>query len=239
MNDEYEGEASYKQVELNLWHPACWTLELTEAHPNTHILEKSLYPTNEQVKGDFVLVSDGEVSIETLIEAIDAHRVVDEVGILKQSDERARVVVNYDRANSIVPDIVNSEFMPIEPVHITAGSEHWTVLVRSDCLSDVVRSMQAEYDVDVSAIREVDLQENVEFADFVDQVSNQLSARQQESLIAGQDVGYYNWPREVSANVVAERLEVSNPTALEHLRKGEQKILNVFLDRLRARGGRY
>jgi predicted DNA binding protein len=99
--------------------------------------------------------------------------------------------------------------------------------------------MREEYDVDIDAIHQADPQENVEFADFVDQVYDRLSDRQTESLVEAQRIGYYNWPREVSANEVADRLDVSNPTVLEHLRKGEQKVLNLFLDKLGRRQGKY
>ena len=232
-------EVAYKQVDLALWHPDCWTLEVSDALSDTHIVEKSLYPTDELIKGDFLLVSDGDVSLDEFISAIDGHRSVEDVAVLKQSAERARVVVNYDRNNSIVPDIVNSEFMPVEPVYITEGVEHWTVLVRADRLGDVMDSMRAEYDVDLRAVQEADPRDNVEFSDFVDQVSDRLSARQTESLLEAQEIGYYNWPRDVSANAVADRLDVSNPTVLEHLRKGEQKVLNLFLDKLGKRRGRY
>ncbi|WP_135830244.1 helix-turn-helix domain-containing protein [Halorussus halobius] len=238
FSDE-DADITYKQVELHLWHPGCWTLEVTADLPDTHLLEKSLYPTDEQVKGDFLLVSDGEVPISEFIESIDDHRAVDEVAVLKQSAERARAVVNYDRSTSVVPNIVNSEFMPVDPVYITDGVEYWTVLVKADRLGDIIDSMCAEYDVDIDAIQRADSKENVEFADFVDKASDRLSERQTESLMEAQEVGYYNWPREVSANAVGERLDVSNPTVLEHLRKGEQKVLNLFLDKLSRRDGRY
>ena len=235
-----DGESvTYKQVELALWHPGCWTLEVSDALEDTHIVEKSLYPTDEQVKGDFLLVSDGDVTLDEFTETIDAHRSVESVAVLTQSRERARAVVNYDRDDSIVPDIVNSEFMPVEPVYITGGVEHWTVLVRADRLSSVVQSMREEYDVDLRSVHEADPHDNVEFSDFVDQVSDQLSARQAESMLEAQSIGYYNWPRDVSANAVADELDVSNPTVLEHLRKGEQKVLNLFLDRLGKRKGQY
>jgi len=239
VSETDEDDITYKQVELTLWHSDCWMLEVTDELPDTHVLEKSLYPTADQVKADLLLVSDGDIPIGDLIAAVDAHCAVDEVAVLKQSAERARVVVNYDRDTSIVPDIVNSEFMPVEPVYITDGLEHWTVLVKADRLGEVVEAMRAEYDVELDSIHQADPKDNVEFADFVDQVFDRLSERQTESLLEAQAAGYYNWPRDVSANAVAERLDVSNPTVLEHLRKGEQKVLNLFLDNLSKRKGQY
>lgn len=235
VSEKADDGIAHRQVELKLWHPGCWTLEVTDEHDGTHVVEKSLYPTDDHVKGDFVLVSEGDHPIEEFVEAIDAHRVVESTAILKRGDDRARVVVTYERSSSIVPEIVNSEFMPIEPVHITGGFEHWTVLVRADRLESVFRELEEEYDVQLESIHEVDPQDSVQFADASDQIYDALSARQLECMLEARDAGYYNWPREVAANAVADDLGISGPTFLEHLRKGEQKALSTFLGELDER----
>jgi len=51
-----------------------------------------------------------------------------------------------------------------------------------------------------------------------------LSERQREVFKLARRRGYYEWPREVSATELAEELDVSKATALEHLRKAEAKI---------------
>lgn len=226
----------YKQVELELQHPGCWTLEATDTHSGTHIIEQSLYPTETEIKGDFLLVSDGEMS-NAFIETIDGHRVVNNVVVLKRSFDRARVVVSYRRDSSIVPPIVNSEFMPIEPVHITGGLEYWTVLVRADALSRVLDRMTDAFDmnVDVETIQDVTASDESELADNVDRMYSDLSTRQRESLFEAQAGGYYQWPRDVSATQIADSLDISGPTLLEHLRTGEQKILNAVLDEMKQR----
>lgn len=239
INEAPSPDRTYQQVKLTLWHAGCWTLQTTDAHPGTHIIEKSLYPTTDIIKGDFILVSEGDADVETFIEAIDASPVVRNVAVLKQSDERARVVVNYESASSIVPEIVHSDFMPIAPVHITEGKEHWRVMVEVDALSDVLSSMRSEYDVEIDAIERVDPQDSLFFADVVNAVSETLSPRQQEILFDARDAGYYNWPRETSANKLAENVGVSGPTLLEHLRQGEQKIINMFLAELQVRQKRH
>jgi predicted DNA binding protein len=239
VNQSITEETMYKQVELELQHPGCWTLAVTDAHPGTHIIEKSLYPTDEEIKGDFILASEGETSIEEFIETIDDHSVVNNVAVLKRSSARARVVITYRRDSSIVPKIVNSEFMPIEPVHITGGWEYWTVLVRSDALSSVMHQMEQELDVDVNAIHAVDPRDEVEFSDIVDRAYSDLSTRQRESLFEAQEEGYYQWPRDVSAKQIADGLGVTGPTLLEHLRIGEQKILNAALDEMQRRFTRH
>jgi predicted DNA binding protein len=234
VRDQQEG-TRHRQVELKLRHPGCWTLEMTDEYEKMHIIEKSLYPTDETVKGDFILVSEGDRDIEAFVEAIDAHRVVESTAILKDGGNRAHVVVTYDRSSSIVPEIVNSEFMPIEPVHITGGYEYWTVLVRSDRLESVFTELEEEYDVELETIHEVDPNDNVEFADTSDRIYDSLSVRQTECLFEAHEAGYYNWPREVAASDIADDLGISGPTFLEHLRKGEQKVLDAFLTKLARR----
>lgn len=235
INETSSPDRSYQQVKLTLWHAGCWTLQTTDAYPGTHIIEKSLYPAEDIIKGDFILVSKGDAEIEAFIQAIDASPVVQNVAVLKQSDERARVVVNYASESSIVPEIVHSEFMPIAPVHITEGKEHWRVMIEVDALSDVLSSMKSEYDIEVDAIEQVNPQDSLFFADVVNEVSENLSPRQQEILFTARDAGYYSWPRETSANQIAETIGVSGPTLLEHLRQGEQKIIHTFLDEVQVR----
>lgn len=238
LHDATDGESGYKQVTLTLWHPGCWTLQATAAHDGTHIIEKSLYPTDDAIKGDFILVSEHH-DIDEFVETIDGYDVVDDVAILRQSEGRARAVVNYRRDSSIVPEIVNSDFMPIEPVHITDGREYWTVLVRESALSDVVDEMVETHDVEMCSIQQVDPSESLEFSDIVNRIHDDLSPRQRECLFRAGEAGYYNWPRDVSAKDIAEEADVSAPTFLEHIRRGEHKIFTAVLGELRRRNKRY
>jgi predicted DNA binding protein len=232
---EPEPDSSYKQVRLALWHPGCWTLAVTDEHDGTHLIEKSLYTADDVIKGDFVLVGRGQAVVDDVVETIDGNEVVHDVAVLKQSDGRARIVVNYERESSIVPQIVNSDFMPIEPVHITGGEEYWTVLVRASVLPDVVEQMEDDFDVEMNSITEVDPKECITFPDVVDRIHDDLSPRQRELMFEARKAGYYNWPRRVSANDVAARTDISASTFLEHIRRGEQKILRSVFEELEHR----
>lgn len=225
----------FRQVELSFRHPGCWTLETTACYPDTHIVEKSLYLAESVVKGDFILVSKSDVSVDEVATAIDEFDAVKTVNVLTRTHDRARVIVVYERHSSIVPEIVNSEFMPIEPVHITDGREHWTVLVRASALSDMVESMEKAYDVELDAIQAVDLSEDVRVTDIVDRIYSDLSVCQRQSLVTARDRDYYTWPRGTSASEIAGDLDVSEPTFLEHLRLGEQKILHAVIDEIKNR----
>lgn len=239
LQDASEGESGYKQVTMSLWHPGCWTLQVTENHEETHIIEKSIYPTEEVIKGDFILVTEGETTIDEFSERINEYEVVNDIAIIHQSKGRARAIINYESDSSIVPEIVNSDFMPIEPVHITGGQEYWTVMVRESTMSDVVGEMESKYDVEINTIEAVDPSESLEFADVINRIHDDLSTRQRECLFKARDAGYYNWPRDVSAKEVADDTVVSAPTFLEHIRRGEHKIFSSVFDELERRQKRH
>lgn len=233
--DDDHGADGFKQTRLTLWHPGCWTLRVTDTHDGTHLIEKSLYTADDVIKGDFVLVADGPASIDEVVTTIDGYEVVDDIAVLERSNGRARIVVTYDRESSIVPQIVNSDFMPIEPVHITGGEEYWTVLVRESVLPDIVAEMEDSYDVQMTAITEVNPSDSPAFADVVDRIHDDLSSRQRELMFEARDAGYYTWPREISANEVADGTTITASTFLEHIRRGEQKILQAVFDELDRR----
>lgn len=56
-----------------------------------------------------------------------------------------------------------------------------------------------------------------------------LSPRQYEIISTAIQSGYYEWPRETEAEEIADKLGITHPTFLEHLRKAEQKLLHTAL----------
>lgn len=56
-----------------------------------------------------------------------------------------------------------------------------------------------------------------------------VTERQQEAVTAALELGYFDWPRSCDAEELADHLGVAHPTALEHLRKGEKKLLQQSL----------
>lgn len=58
-----------------------------------------------------------------------------------------------------------------------------------------------------------------------------LSSRQEEVIELALESGYFDWPRQVDAETLADRLGIAHATLLEHLRKAEKKILTDALNR--------
>lgn len=62
-----------------------------------------------------------------------------------------------------------------------------------------------------------------------------LSDRQHEAIRAALEIGYFDWPRDADAEALGDALGVAHSTALEHLRKGERKLLEQALSDVTTR----
>ena len=61
-----------------------------------------------------------------------------------------------------------------------------------------------------------------------DNLSN-LTDKQKEIMLAAKHLGYYDYPRKVKAEEVADELGISKATAIEHLRKAENRLIGEVL----------
>lgn len=64
-----------------------------------------------------------------------------------------------------------------------------------------------------------------------DTLETRLTDRQREILESAHAAGYYDWPREVTAEELAERFDISPATFHQHLRAAERKLLALSLER--------
>jgi predicted DNA binding protein/PAS domain-containing protein len=63
---------------------------------------------------------------------------------------------------------------------------------------------------------------------FTDAALEELTERQRATLSAAYQAGYFDWPRESTAEDIADSMDVTSPTVHHHLRKAERQILGRF-----------
>lgn len=66
--------------------------------------------------------------------------------------------------------------------------------------------------------------------DTVDALTEDLTDRQQESLRTAHEAGFFAWPRETNGDDVAELLDISQSTFLQHLRTAERKVFDELFE---------
>lgn len=71
--------------------------------------------------------------------------------------------------------------------------------------------------------------------EFREMIVEQLTDRQFEVLQIAHASGYYNWPRESSAEDCADSLDISQPTFSQHLRTAQAKLLGALFTSLDTR----
>jgi predicted DNA binding protein len=64
---------------------------------------------------------------------------------------------------------------------------------------------------------------------FAASSSSLLSSRQLETIKHAYEAGYFDWPRRADAETLANQLDISHSTFLEHLRKAEKKVISEAL----------
>jgi len=63
-----------------------------------------------------------------------------------------------------------------------------------------------------------------------DESTAKLTDRQFEVIECALNEGYFEWPREASSEEIADELDISRATFLEHLRKAQSKLLTVAIE---------
>ncbi|ELZ84801.1 bacterio-opsin activator-like protein [Haloferax elongans ATCC BAA-1513] len=101
-------------------------------------------------------------------------------------------------------------------------------------LRTVIAELTDAYpDTELRSKREVE-RDPQHATDFRESVEGRLTDKQHSALRAAFLAGYFEWPRESTAEDLADSLDVSSPTLHQHLRTAQQKLLHSFFDDLDA-----
>lgn len=228
-----QGDAGL-QLTLRIWHPEDWTIEITEDNPGG-ILANTVYNTADtRVKGQFTLYGDSSTEVEALVEATKNSRLTNSVIELRERCDQTgsisvlgefsrKLFVEYDTDYSVNTAIGEHGFIREEPIHIHDGWEYWPVFFSGDRpqMEDRLKDLRNQMDADVTITRGG----GTSRTEDVWRVDN-LSEGQREAFELARRRGYYEWPRNISARELADEMDISKTTFLEHLRKAESKLLD-------------
>lgn len=107
--------------------------------------------------------------------------------------------------------------------------------ITAECAADadlrtIVDGLRASFP-DSEVARKRETERAVQTArEFREGLEDRLTDRQEAALRAAYFGGYYDWPRESTAEEVADAMGISSPTLHNHLRKGQHELLRTFFD---------
>jgi PAS domain S-box-containing protein len=153
--------------------------------------------------------------------------------------EAARVVSSTEREltlsvtmSQLPPDDMLAEFGAVV-TGTTATADGGTLTVELPPEQEVrplLESLQSQYDtVDLRARtrREQREQRPAEFTAIVDE---RLTERQADALEAAHLNDYFEWPRPVDGETIAETMDITRQTFHQHLRAAERKLIAAYVD---------
>ena len=228
-------QSSGSRLVLDIWHPDCWTLEVTERAPGG-LLGHGVYAIDGKATGRFTAYGRCVEDVAALVDAVEASPLTDDVweadqhyatdvGTPDSENVTTGLVVEYELENSINDALVSRGFLPDEPVRMTGGREYWTVVTHADrdAIAERLEEIREEKSASVRIESMRAMAEGLRGGAFP---TDRLSERQREVFELARRRHYYTWPREVSAADLAAELDISEATLLEHLRKAEAKLLD-------------
>ncbi len=217
-------------VTVDLWHPDCWTLETTR-EADAGLLGRGTTLGGDGATGQYEVYGGSRAAVDALVDAVRDSPLTEAVTELSSSAGPAgrvgpatrSVLVEFEPTPSIRAAFTDRGFLHHGPTRHEGGRERRSLVARTDrsTLARTLDAIEADYDADIELVR-------VSAAGSggpADRPAGRLSPRQREAFRLARDRGYYGYPRGTSARALADELDVSKSTFLEHLRKAEAKLL--------------
>jgi predicted DNA binding protein len=172
---------------------------------------------SERVDGD--VVDSVVASLQVAAGVLAAKRVPNRDTVELHVDERSPLVVAVGRGANVVSAAARDATATLV-VETASGADVRTL---TEALSAVVDG------VDLTGKRERAPVDTTTEAD-VGGVDADLTGRQAESLAAAHDAGYFGWPRDSTAEEVADAMGIAPSTFHSHLRKAQGKLVEWYVE---------
>lgn len=225
------------ELTLDIWHPQCWTLHVTE-DTDADLLGHGLYSTKDAVWGLFAAsaesISDVEHTLAEIRESsltagvwvMDSEHKPKPPSTVGNATQGFLVEWGLDTGENIVDALVSHGFIPRRTYQMVDGREQWSVITTMNRheAQEELEDVCAETDSDIDVLRITSGGRRPSGPHQLDV----LSPRQREVFEYACQQGYYDWPRNVSATDLANDLNISKATVTEHLRKAESRLFTPY-----------
>lgn len=232
------GVTGTTRLTLKIWHPDCWTLEVTDS-TDAGMIAHTVYNTPaDTVTGHFTVYADQVDQIDEFIERTRESQLTDSVSELSPRHEfdknvsnagntTREIMVEYNPENSMTDSLLAYGFVHDAPVRVDNGWEYWPLIDTNqrDELEERLAALEDEKGAEIEVTKVASISNTT---NQIEHQQDKLSNRQREVFELACEHNYYAWPRETTTRELADELDISKTTLLEHLRKAEAKLLNQY-----------
>lgn len=223
-------------LSLELWHPDCWALRVTE-ETDAGLLGYGAITDDSVARERYVAYGDTDDHLDQLVASVAESPFTSDVqnvgpaasvprGCPAIGTTTREIFVTFDAPNSIDSAFTSRGFVYDDLPQMADGRERWSLLVDAtrDDVGRMLDAIREERDADITVTGITTIQSESMHAG--EKREQRLSPRQREALELARARGYYEWPRGVSIQELADEIGVSKTTFLEHLRRAESKLLD-------------
>lgn len=211
------------EVDLGFEPPGPYFLELAAQSGASLELEGAVENAEGGIDEFFAVDIDPETVVETATSLGGECTIVsrfEQGGVVRVHPDRPSVAALVAHFGGILRTAHASSEGGRTSIELPAGSDVRTVV-------ETVAEAYPGTELLAQRERERTSTRGLEFRDSFD---DSLTDRQREVLETAYHAGFFEWPRNSSAEEVAELLEVTPPTFHEHLRRAERKLLAAYFD---------
>ena len=206
------------EAKFRLNHGGCWTCGLSKF--TSEFQTNSTESLKKDVAQDIVEISlSREDNVSDIKEYFDNHDVVSSWNVLEEANKKLILQLFIDTSDkkheSVVYNILKNNCFITKKISIIEGYEIWTIAApKKEMIKNALDDVQQ-----FGAFKLLHIKKST-FDGF------NFSEQQEQILKKAISSGYYEWPRKISAQDLAKKLNLNKATLLEHLRKAEIKVMN-------------
>jgi len=187
--------------------------------------EGSLYEDDDVV---MLFLVEG-VDPQTVAEAAETYEGINRVTLVSESEDSG--VVEF--AVTEPPLVAEMAERGVETTAIVADRRRIRITLELPATGDprsVIEQLSERYpSTDLMARHERERTEQTK-QELVADIEQQLTSRQEMALQKAYLGGFFNWPRSISGEDLADSMDISPSTYHQHLRAAEKKVLGALFD---------
>jgi hypothetical protein len=145
------------------------------------------------------------------------------LSVLKSIDNKHTCLTRYTEPAETKGQFQESDMGLVHTIPTIISPERFIISMMGEqqSLSDFVAMMKGAGTIQRMSFRKAAYHK----ADIL----NVLTDKQREVMVAAFENGYYEYPKKISSKALSEKVNISKPTLLQHLRKAEKRMLQEIM----------